>query len=419
MADVEGKKLTELRVIDLKTELERRSLDKTGNKATLFERLSKAIIDEGHNPDEYLIVPFGGLPCKNSPRKNSGVQSLDDFMDISDNQQEDNMPAEGNIEVKLKVEEDLTNQETLISYKPEESQSDDYNVSENIKISKASVTQDPEVPNEVPDTSSNRPDISTCHQIVSIEASNQPHISETNGIDNEDSINLTIGEDEENLLVEETESHDKSKDGGGEKKLQENKKGDSKGSSKAESGVGGKEGMVSGANNVGIKNKQEGGDGSKSSESTNKNLKREEKERKSSHICPVNASSRNLWVSGLSSTTRATDLKQIFSKYGKVIGAKVVTNARTPGARCYGYVTMSTSEDAGKCIQHLHRTELHGRVISVEKPMVSSSPFLFDFGSLNRWFILFGHSCDFEYILNNFKYLSIYKVKKVHAVAEI
>lgn len=41
MADVEGKKLTELRVIDLKTELERRSLDKSGNKAALLDRLSK------------------------------------------------------------------------------------------------------------------------------------------------------------------------------------------------------------------------------------------------------------------------------------------------------------------------------------------------------------------------------------------
>jgi len=41
MADVEGKKLTELRVIDLKTELERRGLDKSGNKAALLERLSK------------------------------------------------------------------------------------------------------------------------------------------------------------------------------------------------------------------------------------------------------------------------------------------------------------------------------------------------------------------------------------------
>lgn len=51
----------------------------------------------------------------------------------------------------------------------------------------------------------------------------------------------------------------------------------------------------------------------------------------------------------------------------EVIGAKVVTNARSPGARCYGFVTMSTSDDATKCISHLHRTELHGRMISVEK----------------------------------------------------
>lgn len=43
MADTEGKKLTELRVIDLKTELERRGLDKTGNKAALMDRLAKVI----------------------------------------------------------------------------------------------------------------------------------------------------------------------------------------------------------------------------------------------------------------------------------------------------------------------------------------------------------------------------------------
>ncbi|XP_029466749.1 scaffold attachment factor B2-like isoform X3 [Rhinatrema bivittatum] len=79
------------------------------------------------------------------------------------------------------------------------------------------------------------------------------------------------------------------------------------------------------------------------------------------------SSGRNLWVSGLSSTTRATDLKNLFSKYGKVVGAKVVTNARSPGARCYGFVTMSSTDEATKCISHLHRTELHGRMISVER----------------------------------------------------
>merc|ERR1712037_971124 len=85
------------------------------------------------------------------------------------------------------------------------------------------------------------------------------------------------------------------------------------------------------------------------------------------------SSSRNLWISGLSSSTRATDLKTVFSKYGKVIGAKVVTNARTPGARCYGYVTMNSSEDASACIKNLNRTELHGKMITVERAKVESS----------------------------------------------
>ncbi|KAL4090457.1 hypothetical protein QTP88_025288 [Uroleucon formosanum] len=76
---------------------------------------------------------------------------------------------------------------------------------------------------------------------------------------------------------------------------------------------------------------------------------------------------RNIWVSGLASITKATDLKQLFSKYGKVVGAKVVTNAKTPGARCYGFVTLSSAEDANRSIEHLHKTELHGRVISVER----------------------------------------------------
>uniref|UniRef100_A0A663LY29 SAFB like transcription modulator n=1 Tax=Athene cunicularia TaxID=194338 RepID=A0A663LY29_ATHCN len=79
------------------------------------------------------------------------------------------------------------------------------------------------------------------------------------------------------------------------------------------------------------------------------------------------SSTRNLWVSGLSSNTKAADLKNLFGKYGKVLGAKVVTNARSPGAKCYGIVTMSSSTEVARCIAHLHRTELHGQQISVEK----------------------------------------------------
>uniref|UniRef100_A0A452I986 RRM domain-containing protein n=1 Tax=Gopherus agassizii TaxID=38772 RepID=A0A452I986_9SAUR len=107
----------------------------------------------------------------------------------------------------------------------------------------------------------------------------------------------------------------------------------------------------------------EGGDQKKSPEEDRdaKTVSKDEKGRASS------SSGRNFWVSGLASTTRATDLKNLFSKYGKVVGAKVVTNARSPGSRCYGFVTMSTAEEATKCITHLHKTELHGKIISVEK----------------------------------------------------
>lgn len=83
---------------------------------------------------------------------------------------------------------------------------------------------------------------------------------------------------------------------------------------------------------------------------------------------------RNLWVSGLSQQTRATDLKQLFTKFGKVVGAKVVTNTRTPGTRCYGYVTMASVKDATECIENLHRTELHGRLISVERAKSDLGP---------------------------------------------
>lgn len=79
------------------------------------------------------------------------------------------------------------------------------------------------------------------------------------------------------------------------------------------------------------------------------------------------AGGANLWVSNLSPETKATDLKRLFSRHGKLLGAKIVTSARTPGARCYGYVTMANMDDADRCIRFLHRVELHGRLVYVEK----------------------------------------------------
>ncbi|XP_073509063.1 SAFB-like transcription modulator isoform X2 [Phyllobates terribilis] len=105
----------------------------------------------------------------------------------------------------------------------------------------------------------------------------------------------------------------------------------------------------------------------KSSSKDAKDNKSTSKDDKGSISGTSGSSLRNMWVSGLSSNTKAADLKNLFGKYGKVLSAKVVTNARSPGAKCYGIVTMSCSSDVSRCISHLHRTELHGQQISVEK----------------------------------------------------
>ncbi|XP_039260931.2 uncharacterized protein LOC120337264 [Styela clava] len=110
-----------------------------------------------------------------------------------------------------------------------------------------------------------------------------------------------------------------------------------------------------------------GGQSSKSSTSATKDGNKTPSSGKSGSASKKDDSTnKNLWVSGLSSTTRASELKSAFSRYGKVIGAKVVTNVKSPGSRCYGYVTMATAEAASKCILHLNNTEMHGRMITVE-----------------------------------------------------
>lgn len=74
-----------------------------------------------------------------------------------------------------------------------------------------------------------------------------------------------------------------------------------------------------------------------------------------------------IWISNVAKNTRASELKALLSKYGKVTGAKVVVSARFPGSCCFGYVTMGSVEDVENVISKLNSTELNGQIIKIDK----------------------------------------------------
>ncbi|CAH8493166.1 unnamed protein product [Dicrocoelium dendriticum] len=76
-------------------------------------------------------------------------------------------------------------------------------------------------------------------------------------------------------------------------------------------------------------------------------------------------SRRNLWVSNLPKTAKAADLKQQFSKAGKVISATIVMSTRSPGG-CFGFLQMGSSEEAEAAARKFNGIDFHGHKINVE-----------------------------------------------------
>jgi transformer-2 protein len=51
----------------------------------------------------------------------------------------------------------------------------------------------------------------------------------------------------------------------------------------------------------------------------------------------------------------------------QVLECRLVVDPRTRESRGFGFVTMSSTKEADRCIKYLHRSTLEGRVITVEK----------------------------------------------------
>lgn len=72
-----------------------------------------------------------------------------------------------------------------------------------------------------------------------------------------------------------------------------------------------------------------------------------------------------LFVGNLSFNTTENDLQDAFAAHGTVVEANLMMDRATGRPRGFGFVTMSTPEEAQKAVAALHGQQLDGRELTV------------------------------------------------------
>ena len=77
--------------------------------------------------------------------------------------------------------------------------------------------------------------------------------------------------------------------------------------------------------------------------------------------------STKLYVGNLSFKTTGDDLNELFSKAGTVESASVVTDRDSGFSRGFGFVEMSSADEAKSAISQFNGTEIDGRALNVNE----------------------------------------------------
>jgi cold-inducible RNA-binding protein len=78
--------------------------------------------------------------------------------------------------------------------------------------------------------------------------------------------------------------------------------------------------------------------------------------------------SNKLFVGNLSFDTTENDLQDAFAAHGTVVEANLMMDRATGRPRGFGFVTMSTAEEAQKAIEALNGKSVGGRALTVARP---------------------------------------------------
>lgn len=86
--------------------------------------------------------------------------------------------------------------------------------------------------------------------------------------------------------------------------------------------------------------------------------------------------SNKLYVGGLPYSTTEDELLELFSAHGTVDSARVITDRMTGRSKGFGFVEMSTLEEAEAAAEALNGSQLGGRnlVVNEAKPRTNRGP---------------------------------------------
>jgi RNA recognition motif-containing protein len=76
---------------------------------------------------------------------------------------------------------------------------------------------------------------------------------------------------------------------------------------------------------------------------------------------------KKLYVGNLSYGVDSSALQELFTQHGSVQSAEVIADRETGRSKGFGFVEMSTDEEAQACIQALNGQQFEGRALTVNE----------------------------------------------------
>ncbi|CAG9538425.1 unnamed protein product [Cercopithifilaria johnstoni] len=368
--------LSELRVFELKQELEKRGLDKSGIKLALVERLEEALREEGHDPKIYkfTVNDYGKFPA--APLKNSSSETVRESQfssssheTLSDHEIEVSNGRHENEQREMK-KEDPSEPDTAIGMVVESEDSDGtIEKTDHLATTKESseeVMEGKKVKhNQIEGTSVLKQDDRSRTELIEEQMEVNEVIEDTSIVKEivetkEPEEEETVKEIADEVNYEDEEMPDTTRINEEEVEAEECKETESKMTEKEDE-----------SKTVGKTEVKASKEGDNLFTSTVETVASTPPERTDdaphATTSTLKKSDNSLWIKGISPNTKAADLKALFAKYGRVLTAKIFTRRQQPSNACFGFVTMIDSAAADLCIQKLHKTNVKGRPITVER----------------------------------------------------